>query len=126
MSTLHRGDFTRPTYVYRPVVTQWPDWCPEGWDRVYSDRERDGTKPPPDTLRELLDSGKLPDDLPHERMEGRDGVELGCWEFVALPRRDRIHWLSAAAANRWVRHALAVGAVAHVERGIVGRWEVAA
>ena len=119
------------TYVYRPVVTRWPDWCPEGWERAYSDVERysadpnecDPTPEPPDGLRALLDAGKLPYDLPHHAAVDPDGTPTEGWHLVLLPRRDRVHWLSAAAVHRWVRHAQALGAKAHVERGAVSEWE---
>lgn len=121
----------KPTYVYRPVVTRWPDWCPDGWDRAYSDYDRyspdpedyDSTQEPPDVLRALLDSGSLPDDLPHHRAQYPDETLMWGWHIVLLPRRDRVHWLSAPAVHRWVRHARALGAEAHVERGAVTEWE---
>lgn len=118
---------TRPTYVYRVIVDRWPDWCPNGWDRIYSDEEReDGSESPPDELRELAESGALPDDLPHERVYRNvypdNAVPSEWWAVIACPRRNRVNWLSAAAAHRWVRHAIALGAEAHLERGTVGEW----
>lgn len=113
-----------PVYVYRPVVTRWPDWCPEGWERAYSDTDDDRTDEPPAGLRELLEAGALPGDLPHHRDEWPDGTVQPEWRIVLLPRRDRVHWLSAPAVHRWVRHARALGAEAHVERGCVANWQV--
>lgn len=125
-------------YVYRVVVTRWPDWCPDGWERVYSDVDRyppfgpdfegDPTPDVPDGLRTIADSGALPSDFPSHRhtepVYPDDERETDRWQVIMCPRRDRAHWLSGSAAFRWVRHARALGAEAHVERASFGEWEV--
>lgn len=107
-----------PTYVYTVVVDRWPDWCPDGWERLYTDHpyEWQTTNAVPDALRDLAVRG-----LPYDMSVIED--DLGEYVRIVLPRRDRTHWLSAAAANRWVRHAIALGGEAHVLRGRVA-WEV--
>ena len=122
----------RAVYVYRVVVTKWPDWCPEGWARFYTDTPPrwsgdpdDDYEPPelPDELRRLADEGLLPSDFPaHHAMQPLypdSEVETDEWAAIVCPKRNRRNWLSGAAANRWVRHAKALGAEAHVERGTV-------
>ena len=102
-----------PTYVYTVVVDKWPDWCPDGWEHVYSDVENAYWDQPkvPDALRDLAAHG-----LPYDMSVVETDTDAE-YARIVCPRRDRTHWLSAAAANRWVRHAIALGAEAHVVRG---------
>jgi hypothetical protein len=48
-------------YVYTVVVDKWPDWRPDGWQRVYSDFG-EWCEDIPEALRALADNG-LPYDL---------------------------------------------------------------
>jgi hypothetical protein len=103
-------------YVYRVVVTKWPDWCLDGWEHVYSDIDHGYWEQPkiPNALRALAARG-----LPYDMSVVETDTD-GEYDRIVCPRRDRTHWLSGAAAHRWVRHAIALGAQAHVERGTVG------
>jgi hypothetical protein len=115
-------------YVYTVVVERWPDWCPDGWERFYTDTPSQGIDDQPepeipDELRRLADEGLLPDDFPLHRVMHRvppdNEVEGDEWEAIVCPVRTRRNWLSGAAANRWARHATALGAIVHVRRGRV-------
>lgn len=109
-----------PVYAYTVVVDRWPDWCPDGWERVYTDCPEGWNPQPkvPDALRSLAIHQGLPYDMPvvYSDVDGE-------YARIVCPRRDRTHWLSGPAANRWIRHAIALGAEAHVVRGRVV-WEV--
>ena len=129
MSTIEE----RAVYVYRVVVTKWPDWCPNGWERFYTDTptfsadpdDYSGPSEVPDELRRLADEGLLPSDFPAHRamvpVYPDSEAETDEWAAIVCPKRNRRNWLSGAAAMRWVRHAEALGAEAHVERGTV-KW----
>ena len=120
---------TRPVYVYTVDVLRWPDWCPDGWDRFYTDTNgpEDPAHEPPDELRLLADGGLLPDDFPaHREMVNvyPDGTrETERLDAIVCPKLDRRNLLSGRAAHRWARHARALGADVVVRRGIV-QWEV--
>lgn len=119
----------RTQYVYKRVLTKWPDWCSEyGWDNEYTDTpdwnghdpyDEDPRPTVPSALREMLSNNEgLAELLEAERAENSDSL----WSRVKMPSPRRVQWLSREPAKKWVTAALALGAEAHIERGWVV-WE---
>lgn len=117
------------SYVYRRVVTKWPDWCSKyGWADAYTDTpdwfghdpyDEDPRPPVPKELKDMLDADE---NLVTMLEAERSTTPPHLWEQVKMPTVRRRQWLSRSPAKKWVTTAVALGAEARIEKGWV-IWE---